>query len=227
MTVVCLVLLLLALIGSVVDDRTILGAPAMLKPAKFGASGAVYLFTLAFMIRDLPRSRTLRVAATLIAWIIVLETVLIFVQAGRGVSSHFNVNTPLDIAIFSAMGMGIATVWILSMLILILHLRTPTVDRAMGTALRIGLALNILGAGVGWRMTQPSAEQIAAAKPVFEPTEQPQADRRNDLRKRPQHDPLQPPASRLNDAASAPPHTKASASPNLICLLYTSPSPRD
>ena len=162
MTVVCLVLLLLALIGSVVDDRTILGAPAMLKPAKFGASGAVYLFTLAFMIRDLPQSRTLRVAATLIAWIIVLETVLIFVQAGRGVSSHFNVNTPLDIAIFSAMGLGIATVWILSMLILILHLRTPTVDRAMGTALRIGLALNILGAGVGWRMTQPSAEQIAS-----------------------------------------------------------------
>jgi len=162
MTAVCLGLLLLALIGLVVDDRVILGAPAMLKPVKFGASGAVYLFTLAFMIRGLPQSRTLRVAATLIAWIIVVETVLIFVQAGRGVSSHFNVDTPIDGAIFSVMGLGIATVWILSMLLLILHLRTPATDRAMGTALRIGLALNIVGSGVGWRMTQPSGAQIAS-----------------------------------------------------------------
>ncbi len=162
MTVVSLALLLLALIGLVVDDRVILGAPAMLKPAKFGASGAVYLVTLAYMIRDLPTSRTIRFSATVIGWIIVLETVLIFVQAGRGVSSHFNADTPLDGAIFSAMGFGIATVWILSMLLLILHLRTPAVDRAMGTALRTGLALNIVGAGVGWRMTQPSAAQIAS-----------------------------------------------------------------
>ena len=162
MTVACLVLLVVALIGLVIDDRVILGAPAMLKPAKFGLSGAVYLFTLAYMIRELPQSRTLRVAATAIGGIIVIETALIFFQAARGESSHFNVNTPLDIAIFSGMGMGIATVWILSMLLLILHLRTPAADRAMGMALRIGLALNIVGAGVGWRMTTPSSVQIAS-----------------------------------------------------------------
>jgi len=162
MAAVCLVLLMLALIGLVFDVRVIAGAPAMLKPAKFGASGAAYLFTLAWMIRDLPRSRILRVAAASIGWIIVLETVLIFVQAVRGVNSHFNVNTPLDIAIFSGMGIGIATVWVMSMILLVLHLRTPAADRAMGTALRLGLALNIVGAGMGWRMTQPSPAQLAS-----------------------------------------------------------------
>jgi len=161
-TVVSLVLLLLALIGLMFDDRVILGAPAMLKPAKFAASGAVYLFTLAWMIRDLPKSRALRAAAAVIGWIIVMETVLIFAQAVRGLPSHFNVDTPLNIAIFSSMGFGIATVWVLSMLILIWHVRTPAADRAMATALRVGLALNIVGAGVGWRMTQPSAAQIAS-----------------------------------------------------------------
>ncbi len=164
MALVSLLFLGVAIIGLAVDDRTIAGAPAWLKPAKFGASGAIYLITLAWMVRDLPRTRLLRVASGLIAWIIVLETGVIGVQAARGRLSHFNIDTPLDIAIFSAMGTGIATVWVMSAVLLWLHCRTKAADRAMAMALRIGLALNILGAGVGWTMTQPRAAQLAALK---------------------------------------------------------------
>lgn len=164
MTVVCLVLFLVALVGLVVDHRVIAGAPAWLKPVKFAASGAFYLFTLAWMVRALPDTRTLRIASRLIAWILVLEIALICVQAARGTTSHFNVDTPLDTAIFSTMGIGIAIVWVMSMVILWLHMRTPSADRTMAAALRIGLALNILGAGVGWKMTQPRPEQLAAMR---------------------------------------------------------------
>ena len=129
---------------------------------KFGASGVVYLFTIAWMVRELPQSRMLRVASNLIAWILVLEVVLIHVQATRGTTSHFNINTPLDTAIFSTMGLGIATVWVMSMVVLWLHVRTRATDRSMAIALRLGLALNILGAGVGWTMTQPRPAQLAA-----------------------------------------------------------------
>ena len=161
-TVASLLLFVIAAVGFAVDQRVITGAPAWLKPMKFGASGVVYLFTIAWMVRELPQSRMLRVASNLIAWILVLEVVLIHVQATRGTTSHFNINTPLDTAIFSTMGLGIATVWVMSMVVLWLHVRTRATDRNMAIALRLGMALNILGAGVGWTMTQPRPAQLAA-----------------------------------------------------------------
>jgi hypothetical protein len=161
-SVVCLMLFVLALAAAAFDHRVITGAPAWLKPSKFGISTAVFLFTLAWLVRDLPRTRALRIASNLIAWLLVLEVMLIILQAVRGTSSHFNINTPLDTTIFSSMGIGIAVVWVMSMVILWQHVRTPSTDRTMAVALRIGLALNILGAGVGWKMTQPRPEQLAA-----------------------------------------------------------------
>jgi len=162
MALVSTVLLLVALIGLAVDTRVITGAPAWLKPAKFGLSVAVYLLSLAWMVRDLPRTPTLRRATSTIAWIITAEVLLICLQAARGTTSHFNVNTPTDSAIFSAMGVGIATVWIASAVILWQHWRAPSRDTSMAMALRFGLALNILGAGIGWTMTRPFPGQIEA-----------------------------------------------------------------
>jgi len=162
MAAVSTALLGVALGGLLFDDRLITGAPAWLKPAKFGASGAIYLVTMSWMMRDVSRTRTVRVATSLIGWILALETAVIAVQAARGTTSHFNIDTPLDSAIFSAMGFGIATVWIMSAVLLWQHLRTPATDRTMAMALRIGLALNIAGAGVGWTMTQPRPAQLAA-----------------------------------------------------------------
>ncbi|MDP1860513.1 MAG: hypothetical protein Q8K82_17685 [Gemmatimonadaceae bacterium] len=162
MALVSAVLLLVALIGLAVDTRVITGAPAWLKPAKFGLSVAVYLLSLAWMVRDLPRTPTLRRTTSTIAWIITAEVLLICVQAARGTTSHFNADTPIDSAIFSAMGLGIATVWIASAVILWQHWRAPSRDTSMAMALRFGLALNILGAGVGWTMTRPFPGQIEA-----------------------------------------------------------------
>ncbi len=159
-----LILLGVALIGLLFDHRTITGMPAFLKPAKFGASGAVYLLTLAFMVRALPGTRALRIASRTISWVLVGETALIFLQAARGQTSHFNINTPLDGAIFSAMGLGISAVWVMSAVVLWQHWRTPSSDRALALALRLGLVLNIIGAGTGWLMTQPRPEQIASIR---------------------------------------------------------------
>ena len=163
-TLVSLLLLAIALVGLLVDHREITGAPAWLKPAKFGASTAIYQFTLAWMSRDIPSTRLLRVVTRLIGWILVYEVIVIDVQAARGTTSHFNIDTLLDGALFSSMGNGIAIVWVMSMVLLWLHLRTRSTDRSMAVALRIGLALNILGAGVGWVMTKPREEQLVALK---------------------------------------------------------------
>ncbi len=161
---VSLVLLVVAIVGLVVDDRIITAVPAWLKPAKFSASAAVYLFTMAYMVRELPRSRTLTACTTLIGWILVLEIAVIAVQAARGRTSHFNIDTALDATLFTSMGVGIGVLWILSAIVLVLHCRTRAPDRAMAIALRLGLALNIVAAGVGWTMTQPRPAQLDAMR---------------------------------------------------------------
>lgn len=114
------------------------------------------------MTQELRGTRVLRVAKSLIGSIIIGEIVVIMVQAARGRLSHFNVDTPLDSTLFAAMGVGIATVWVLTMLVLVLHVRTRPTDRALAFAFRAGLLLHIVGAGVGWIMTQPRPQQLDA-----------------------------------------------------------------
>ena len=163
-TRISLALFAIALVGLLIDHREITGAPAWLKPAKFGISSAIYLFTLGRMTKDLPSTRLLRIATSLIGWILVSEVIVIDVQAIRGTTSHFNIDTPLNAAIFSSMGAGIGIVWLMSMVLLWLHLRTEVSDRAMAAALRVGLALNILGAGTGWTMTQIRPAQVESLR---------------------------------------------------------------
>lgn len=157
-----LAVLPLLLAGLWLDERVVTGAPVWLKPAKFAASVAVYLLSLAWMVLGMRWSPGLRRATTAISWLLTLEVVLISIQAMRGTTSHFNVDSALNGAIFSTMGVAIAIVWFASMYLLWRHIRTPASDRAMAIAFRIGLALNIVGAGVGWRMTQPAPGQVEA-----------------------------------------------------------------
>lgn len=156
------VLLLLVLVGLVVDPRLISGAPAWLKPAKFCLSAVMYLLTLAWMVFPLPNSKLLRRTTGLMAVLLTLEVLVICLQAARGTTSHFNVDSVLDATIFSAMGFGIATVWIGSAIVLSIHWSTALPDSAMAMAFRWGLLLNIAGSGVGWTMTRPFPGQIEA-----------------------------------------------------------------
>ena len=105
---VMLPVLAIALVGLVVDPRLISGAPAWLKPAKFAASIAIYTFTLAWIFSLLADwVRTRRVVGWTTAVVLILEMVIIAGQASRGTTSHFNLATPLDAALFAIMGMAI------------------------------------------------------------------------------------------------------------------------
>ena len=153
-------LLMIASVGLLFDDRMVTGAPVWLKPAKFASSMAVYLLSIAWMVQALPPSNGLRRASAAMGWLLTLEVLLISMQAARGTTSHFNADSVFDGAVFTVMGIAIGIVWLASMYILWCHWRTPAADRAMAMAFRIGLALNIVGAGVGWRMTRPTPGQL-------------------------------------------------------------------
>jgi hypothetical protein len=152
-------------IGLVLDPRTITGAPAWLKPAKFAASIAIYSLTLAWIFTLLPDwRRTRRIVGWVTAVTLVLEMIIISAQAWRGTASHFNVATPLDAVLFTVMGVAIFVQTLASITVATALWRQHFGDAALGWALRMGMTLTIVGAFTGGLMTRPTSAQLAAAR---------------------------------------------------------------
>lgn len=90
------------------------------------------------------------------------EMVLITVQVVRGRRSHFNSATPLDAALWDAMGQTVVVLWAATLVIAVLLLRTRIADRATALAIRGGVLIALAGAALGFLMTLPSESQRAA-----------------------------------------------------------------
>src|SRR5688572_10062650 len=160
-----LVVLALTALGLALDPRIATGAPVWLKPAKFAISISIYAFTLAWVFSFLgSRRRTRRVVGWTTAIVMFLEMAIIAVQAFRGTTSHFNASTPLDIALFSVMGVAIVVQTVSSIAVAVALWRQPFWDAALGRALRLGMTMTIVGAFTGGLMTAPTESQLAAAR---------------------------------------------------------------
>jgi hypothetical protein len=163
--IVMLVAFAASLAAMAVGHGYILGAPTWLKPAKFAISTAIYVFTLAWIFTYLPERRRLTASVGwLTSVIVVLEVGIIDVQAGRGVTSHFNVGTPLDGALFAIMGIGILIAWMAAIALTVGLFRHSFADEALGWALRLGLLITVIGQATGGLMTNPTSAQLAAAR---------------------------------------------------------------
>lgn len=152
-------------VGLVLDPREILGAPAWMKPAKFAASIAIYTITLAWVFTYLPEwTRTRRVVSWITAVTLVLEIVIIDVQAWRGTTSHFNVGTLLDGVLFTIMGLAIFVQTLTAVAVAVALWRQRFSDAAMGWALRFAMTITLVGAMSGGLMTQPTRSQLDSAR---------------------------------------------------------------
>jgi hypothetical protein len=152
-------------LGLLLDSRIITGAPAWLKPLKFAVSTAIYAFTLAWVftyLPDWPRTRRIVGAGTAAAFL--LEVAMIGGQAWRGTTSHFNVATPFDAAVFGVMGLVIVLQTLLAVALAVALWRQPFADPALGWALRLGVIVTVLGAFTGGLMTRPTPAQMANAR---------------------------------------------------------------
>jgi hypothetical protein len=165
LTFVCLLMLfdaLLAAVGLAFDPRVVTGALVWLKPLKFGISTAIYTGTLAWFCGFATASRQ-RIQRTemVISCFLVIEVVLIDVQAARGVPSHFNAGTRLDLIVFNAMGGVIGIVWVASAFLATVLFRQKFGDAALGWAIRLGFVISLLGAACGGLMLLPKGDQMA------------------------------------------------------------------
>jgi len=162
-----IVVFVFSIVGMLVDPRLITGAPAWLKPAKFAVSTAIYSLTLAWVFTYLPDWPRLKsTTGWITAVVFVLEVAIIDLQAARGTTSHFNIATPLDAALFGIMGVAILIVWLTSIAVTVALFRQQFPDRGMGWALRLGLAISVLGSATGGLMVRPTEAQLADAHAI-------------------------------------------------------------
>lgn len=158
-------LMLAAFVGSVagiyLDPRVITGAPAWLKPAKFAISTAIFAATCAWLFQYMSASAKLkRGLEWILSFALVLEVGIIDAQAARGGTSHFNVGTGLDGTLFAIMGVTIAILWICMLWVCILLFRQRFADVAFGWALRLGMAITVIGAATAGLMLPPNHQQL-------------------------------------------------------------------
>ncbi|TWP48100.1 hypothetical protein FKR81_29400 [Lentzea tibetensis] len=155
------------LIGMLVDDRVLVGAPIWTKPFKFAVSLGTYAVSLAWFLTFLNRGRRIGWwAGTAMAVALGVEMVAILVQVLRGKRSHFNIETQFDSALYSFMGQGIIVLWVAHAVIALLLLWTRFDNRALAWAIRLGLAISLLGLTLGTLMTQPQPGQTGKSGTV-------------------------------------------------------------
>ena len=158
-----IVLFLATIVLSIFDSRLVTGVPVWVKPMKFAISITLYTGTLAWLLSYVEgHPRLVRWIGGLTALGFLVEIVGIFVQAARGVGSHFNVATPFDAAIFSLMGTFVMVIWVMNIATAVLLMRQKMDNQPFAWALRLGLLVTAVGAILGFLMTSPTAEQLSA-----------------------------------------------------------------
>lgn len=158
-------LIAVGVVGMVADPRTVGGVGAWDKPTKFAVSVMIYAVTWAWLVEQVRvrhgRTRGVHLAATVAAVLLGVEMVVIVAQAARGTTSHFNVSTPFDGALWVTMGISIVVVWLATMYLVAGLFGVRGDDPARTLAIRAGAVLALAGLGLGFLMTSPTGAQLA------------------------------------------------------------------
>ena len=161
--VAMLLTLSVSLAGILLDPRVITGAPAWLKPAKFAISIAIYCFTLLWLLTFVRgRPRLVRLVAWSTAIALGLEEVLIASAVVFGTTSHFNVATPVGVAVWLSMFWFVLVTWAANLIAAVLLLIQRLPNRAFAWSLRLGVLISFVGMGVAFFMTSATPDQLAA-----------------------------------------------------------------
>lgn len=166
-SVALLALTILMIIAMTIDHRELGGVSVWLKPIKFSLSIAIFLITVPYYISPLnvavKRKNFLEKS---ILWLLIIEFLLIFVQAARGVKSHFNNSTFLDARVYNLMGLCIVLATIIMFVVLIYYVRPstrPDMPKMNLYAHQVAIALFIFGCAIGGRMVGNFSNSVGTA----------------------------------------------------------------
>jgi len=146
------------------DSTLILGINRWIKPMKFFISIAIFLWTIAIFLDQLKDDERFsrRLSWVMIA-VFVIEMVAVTGQAMRGTTSHFNIQKPLDGAIFSVMGIAILINTVLVAMLLYRYFkRDIDLPPAILWGIRLGLILFLFGSIQGGYMSAQLGHTVGA-----------------------------------------------------------------
>lgn len=151
---VMLLALVVVTLISISDNRQILGLNPWIKPMKFLTSITIFVWTMAWFM---PETRLGALGRAIVRWTIVavfsIEMAIIIMQAARGTTSHFNVATPFDAAMFNIMGIAIViNTVVVGAFLWWLRRDTPPQRAGYLWGVRAGLAVFIVGSLQGFMM---------------------------------------------------------------------------
>ncbi|WP_027344689.1 hypothetical protein [Hamadaea tsunoensis] len=163
-----LLLVVIAAVGIVVDDRVLLGEPVWVKPLKFGLAFTLYSGALAWLLTKLRRAPRLGWwTGTVFAFAATLEVAGITVQAARGTFSHFNANfaDPVTVAMTQLFTYGVAAIFLAQLVIAGVVLAQRSLSRPLTRAIRYGISLATLGmlVPVWWMVTNAHERTVTDA----------------------------------------------------------------
>ncbi len=159
-------LLALALVGVLVDTRLVTGLNPWIKPAKFCLSIVLYVWSLGLLLSWLPAALAgqVRWLSWGVALTMLVETGCIFLQAARGTTSHYNVSSAFNGAVFGLMGLMIFFNTLLNLWAVALVWGQPmAVAPAVAWGARLGLVVFVVGALVGGAMISRGAHTVGAS----------------------------------------------------------------
>jgi hypothetical protein len=157
-----IILLFIMMVIAPFDGREVMGINPWIKPIKFAVSIAIYALTMGWLLDELPpREQVKRRVSWVIAGTLIIEIVLITMQASRGVTSHFNDTTAFDAAVFSVMGAAIAINILVAAYVALKFWRTDAkIPAPYLWGIRIGLTIFVLASLEGFAMVGQSAHSV-------------------------------------------------------------------
>ena len=157
-------LMIIFLLLMMVDHRQLLGVNVWNKPFKFAASIFLYLLTFAYLVEYVKHLRIKRFIEVGTAITMIVEIVLISMQAARGVRSHFNMDSTFDSIIFSFMGVSIAFATIFACVLAGYFSFFPPkeIPNYINRAIQFGLWISILGSAIGGYMSAQLQHTVGA-----------------------------------------------------------------
>ncbi|MDQ2795022.1 MAG: hypothetical protein M3Y12_13600, partial [Bacteroidota bacterium] len=160
---VALAALALALLP--LDHRLVTGALVWLKPLKFALSISAFAWTLGWLLADLPAAaqRSVRRLSRGVALSMAVEQFVIFGQAARGTSSHYNASSPLNGILFGLMGVFILVNTLMTVWAVYLAWRyQPFGPAGYVWGMRLGLLVFLVGSLVGGFMIHNQQHTVGA-----------------------------------------------------------------
>jgi len=149
------------LVGAAVDPRQVAGAEVWLKPLKFSLSILLYCVTWAWLIAHLTRFRkAAHTAGTVIAVAVAVEQLAIVGAAASATTSHFNVSTPFATALWGVMAVSITILYVATFVTTVMLFWMPLPTVSLTVAVRTGAAIALVGLGLAFLMTGPTAQQL-------------------------------------------------------------------